>query len=154
MLDIDYKPKPGLLADIDITYLCLGDTPMISPFVAKQVGNPSAGLSSAGYDLRLGAKYLTQNETICFDLPLDPLNPAHHEFQWDEYESKDGIILVPPLGCVLAETIESVNMPYDVTAIILGKSTYARCNLLVNATPIENGFRGIITLELHNCSPI
>jgi len=152
MLDIDYKKCPGRLSDKDITFLCIGDNPMISPFVGEQKGKPSFGLSSAGVDFRLGYKYLAQIPSAEFGFALDPLNCEHQELQWEEREAVDGIIIIPPLGCILTETVERVDMPDDVVAIVLGKSTYARSGLLVNATPIENGFRGIITLELYNCN--
>lgn len=152
MIDESYVVKPGRLSDKDIYALCTGDSPMISPFVGEQKGKPSYGLSSAGVDFRLGPKYLAQIPATEFGFALDPLDGEHQELQWEEREAEDGIIVIPPLGCLLTETVERVDMPDDVVAIVLGKSTYARSGLLVNATPIENGFRGVITLELYNCN--
>ena len=154
MIDENYKPVAGRLSDIDITWLCVGDKPMISPFVARQAGDISFGLSVSGYDFRLAANYLIQDEIIRFDGPVDPLNKEHQELQWIKKEAKDGIIVIRPLECILASTIETVDMPKDITAIVLGKSTMARNNVLANMTPLESGWKGRITIELHNCSPI
>jgi len=154
MIDETYVAKPGRLSDRDITYLCVGENPMISPFLAKQVGRPSAGLSSAGYDFRLAPTFLRQKYTTVVDAPIDPLNSEHQKNTWFEEEAKDGVIVIKPLECLLTATMETINMPDDVVAEVLGKSTYARCGLLVNATPLEPEWKGVITLELHNCSPI
>ncbi len=154
MIDEGYRAKPGRLSDCDITYLCMGDKPMISPFIARQMGDISFGLSTSGYDFRLGANYLAQDETIRFDTPVDPLNKEHQELQWIKKEAKDGIIVIRPLECLLLETMETVNMPKDVVGIVLGKSTYCRNNLILNTSPLEPKWKGKITLEMKNCSPI
>jgi len=147
----EYKVKPGHLSDIDIAFLCKGENPMISPFSATQQGKPSYGLSSSGYDFRLGKSYYIQKDG-CFVRVIDPLSKDDQEFSWVKKEAEDGEIIIYPGECILTETMETINMPDDVVATVLGKSTYARNNIIVNATPLESGWRGIVTLELHNCS--
>ena len=151
MIIKNYKPQAGRLSDVDITWLCFGDKPMIAPFAAKQAGKPSYGLSSAGYDFRLGNTYYIQKDG-CFVRVIDPLSKADQEFSWIKKEAENDEIVIYPGECILTETMETIDMPDDVVAMVLGKSTYARNNIIVNATPLEPGWRGIVTLELHNCS--
>jgi len=154
------KKVIGRLSDIDIKELCVGDKPMISPFLDVQKGKPSAGLSSCGYDFRLGAKYYRQTDHIMYldsgeeFWEIDPLNKEHQEASWEACEAEGEFIIIGPLECLLTETMEKINMPNDVVAEVLGKSTYARNNIIVNSTPLEPEWRGIVTLELHNSSPI
>jgi len=153
MIDETYIAKPGRLSDRDITYLCVGENPMISPFSAKQAGKPSFGLSSSGYDFRLGAIYYRQKEyTGEYYRTIDPLSKEDQSFAWERYEAENNEIIIYAGECILTETMETINMPDDVVSTVLGKSTYARNNIIVNATPLESGWRGIVTLELHNCS--
>ena len=153
MIDETYKPQSGRLSDRDITYLCVGDNPMISPFSAKQSGKPSFGLSSAGFDFRLGNTYYRQKEyTGEYFRVIDPLSEEDQSFSWIKEEAKDGEIIIYPGECLLTATMETIDMPDDIVATVLGKSTYARNNIIVNATPLEPGWRGVVTLELHNCS--
>ena len=157
MLDETYKPKPGRLSDRDIMYLCIGDKPMISPFLAKQVGKPSAGLSSSGYDLRLGAKFLRKRDyggsTARPYQVMDVKDPDIGGMWYEDKPDQNNIIMLRPLESILTETVETIDMPDDVQALVFGKSSYARANVLVNATPLEPGWRGIVTLEIHNCDP-
>ena len=153
MINENYKPQPGRLSDKDITWLCMGSNPMISPFVAKQSGKPSFGLSSAGYDFRLGEFYYEQLAPIT-DFVVDPLSEIDQIATWVRRQAKDGKIIIPPSGCLLTETIETMNMPDDVVATVLGKSTMARNNIILNTTPLEPGWRGVVTLEIHNCSSL
>ena len=153
MIDETYIAKPGRLSDRDITYLCVGDNPMISPFSAKQAGKPSFGLSSCGYDLRLGKTYYVQNEDFG-NVIVDPLSKQDQYNVWTKRESIGDEIIIGPGECLLTETIEEINMPDDVVAVVLGKSTMARNNILLNTTPLEPGWKGIVTLEIHNTSHV
>jgi len=148
----NYKPKSGRLSDLDIAWLCLGDKPMISPFSITQDGKPSFGLSSAGYDLRLSDEYMVQdnygkgNGTV-----IDPLDGETNH--WVRKIAVNNEIILGPGECILASSLEYIRMPDDVQAIVLGKSSLARNNVLVNATPLENSWEGTITLEITNCDP-
>jgi len=149
----EYTVKSGHLSDVDIAFLCKGENPMISPFSETQQGKPSYGLSTSGFDFRLGGTFYRQKEyTGEYYRVIDPLSEEDQSFSWVKEEAKDGEIIIYPGECLLTETMETINMPDDVVATVLGKSTYARNNIIVNATPLESGWRGIVTLELHNCS--
>jgi len=151
MITKNYKPQAGRLSDVDIAWLCHCDKPMIDQFIEIQAGKPSYGLSSSGYDFRLGKTYYIQKDG-CFVRVIDPLSKADQEFSWIKKEAENDEIVIYPGECILTETMETIDMPDDVVAMVLGKSTYARNNIIVNATPLEPGWRGIVTLELHNCS--
>lgn len=118
----------------------------------------SRGLSSAGYDLTL-SDYFSKFNGIGIVDPLyfkkeDVLETYDTDYHPDEYTySTREYFILPGGGFALARSVEVVNMPEDLVATAVGKSTYARCGLIVNVTPIEPGFSGQITLELHNASP-
>ena len=137
----------GILNDREIQALCNTDTPMIDPFIPRQKGKPSYGLGSFGYDIRLGEKFLVADEEI--SVFLDPV--AFPDYAFLEESAKE-TIEIPPHTQVLAESVETFHMPDDVFGLCFGKSTYARCGLLVNATPLEAGWKGVLTLELANLS--
>jgi len=110
---------------------------MISPFENKQVrGNKiSYGLSSFGYDA---------SEIV------DPKN-----FKLNNFISKKGDeCIIPPNSFVLSSTVEYFRIPNDVMVICLGKSTYARCGIIVNVTPLEPSWEGNVTLEFSNTTPL
>lgn len=119
---------------------------MISPFISKtnEDGVISYGLSSAGYDVRLGSTFyrLKQGNKI-----IDP--KANDEFDWDVIETNSPFILHPN-EYVLGHSIETFTLPNDVMVLVVGKSTYARVGLLVNVTPGEPGWSGQWTLEFSN----
>ena len=123
---------------------------MISPFCETQVGKGvvSYGLSSYGYDIRVGNEFkifTNVNSTI-----VDPKN-------FDENSVVDfigDVCIVPANSFALARTIEYFKMPEDVLAICLGKSTYARCGIIVNVTPLEPEWEGHVTLEFSNTTPL
>jgi len=142
-----------LLNDEQIKNLCTATaysaTPMLAPFEPQQKGKPSYGLGSFGYDIRLGNKFLVPiggiNKVLDpVDFPLDHFQQIHAEKTLD----------MVPGSQVLAESIEMFDIPNDIAAICWGKSSYARCGLLVNVTPLEPGWRGILTLQLVNLSPL
>lgn len=169
----------------------------IEPFAeeAKRPGKISYGLSSYGYDIRVGYKFKIFTPTNC--AVVDPKNfdpksfvdvditPGH---QWklgsyymdqieatcircnlshapvDDVPSNEDVIdpcvyvpdhiLIPPNSFALAETMEYIHMPDNMLAIVLGKSTYARCGLILNCTPIEPSWFGKVTLEISNTTPL
>lgn len=139
----------GVLSDREIATLCTGETPMLSPFVPRQEGKPSYGLGSYGYDLRLGRRLLVPLGGL--NVVLDPVTFPTNHFRAVEVE---GTFELAPNAQVLAESVEWFRMPDDVCGVCWGKSSYARCGLLVNVTPLEPGWRGILTIELANVSPL
>jgi dCTP deaminase len=139
----------GVLSDREIVALCRGDAPMISPFIDRQEGKPSYGLGSFGYDLRLGKRFLVPLGGI--NATLDPVDFPESHFR--EIEMTE-ILTIAPNSQILAESVERFQMPDDVCGVCWGKSSYARCGLLVNVTPLEPGWRGILTIELANLSPL
>ena len=123
---------------------------MISPFEDKQVrGNKiSYGLSSFGYDARVSDEFkifTNVNSEI-----VDPKN-----FKLNYFISKKGDeCIIPPNSFVLSSTVEYFKIPNDVMVICLGKSTYARCGIIVNVTPLEPSWEGNVTLEFSNTTPL
>ncbi len=138
----------GILNDREIRALCT-EGEMIRPFVPVQAGKPSYGLGSFGYDLRLGSKFLVPIGGI--NAVLDPIAFPRGHFR--EIKATD-TLEVAPGSQVLAESVETFHIPDDVTGVCWGKSSYARCGLLVNVTPLEPGWIGVLTIELANLSPL
>ena len=123
---------------------------MISPFVSKQVrkGKISFGLSSYGYDARVSDDFrifTNVNSAI-----VDPKNFKKESF----VSKKSKVCIIPPNSFVLARTVEYFRIPENVMVICLGKSTYARCGIIVNVTPLEPGWEGYVTLEFSNTTPL
>ena len=123
---------------------------MIKPFVAKQTrgNNISYGLSSFGYDARVSNEFkiFTDVDSVI----VDPKN-----FKNNSFVSRTGDeCIIPPNSFALASTIEYFKIPKDILVICLGKSTYARCGIIVNVTPLEPGWEGHVTLEFSNTSPL
>ena len=139
----------GVLSDHEIRALCEGDDPMLIPFLGTQEGKPSYGLGSFGYDLRLGNRFLVPLGGV--NAVLDPIDFPDHHFREIEV---NGSLELSPNSQVLAESVERFAMPDDVCGVCWGKSSYARCGLLVNVTPLEPGWRGVLTIELANVSPL
>ncbi len=122
---------------------------MIRPFSAKQIKKGvSYGLSSYGYDIRVADEFkifTNVNSSI-----IDP-----KKFSTDSFiDVKAKSILVPPNSFALARTVEYFKIPRDVITICLGKSTYARCGIIVNVTPFEPEWEGYATLEISNTTPL
>ena len=139
----------GLKADNWIRNKAINED-MINPFFENQIGKNviSYGLSSYGYDIRVGNEFqifTNINATI-----VDPKN--FHENNVVKFVGDECI--VPPNSFALASTIEYFKIPKDVLAICLGKSTYARCGIIVNVTPFEPEFEGHITIEISNTTPL
>lgn len=124
----------------------------IEPFAESAVrpGVISYGLSSYGYDVRVGRKFKVFRP--CYEelLVVDPKNLP--ERLLEDYEGDHCII--PPNSFALAETVEYFEIPRDILAVCLGKSTYARCGIIVNITPLEPEWRGRITIEISNTTPL
>ena len=123
---------------------------IISPFISKQTrkGKISYGLSSYGYDARVSSDFkifTNVNSTI-----VDPKNFKKEGF----ITRKSKICVIPPNSFVLARTVEYFKIPDNVMVICLGKSTYARCGIIVNVTPLEPGWEGYVTLEFSNTTPL
>jgi dCTP deaminase len=127
----------------------------IEPFEenTKRPGRVSYGVSSYGYDIRVGSvfKVFTNvNSQI-----IDPKNFSERSFVTvDTRKEGSDHVLIPPNSFALCETVEYVSIPRDCLAICVGKSTYARCGIIVNVTPIEPEWRGRITLEISNTTPL
>ena len=123
---------------------------MIEPFVDTQVsaGIVSYGLSSYGYDIRVADEFkifTNINNTV-----IDPKNFDPRSF----VDIKADVCIVPPNSFALARTIEYFRIPRDVLTVCLGKSTYARCGIIVNVTPFEPEWEGFVTLEISNTTPL
>jgi dCTP deaminase len=123
---------------------------MIEPFSEKQVreGVISYGLSSYGYDVRIAHEF--KIFTNINHMVVDPKDFDPRSFV--DYEGEQCII--PPNSFALARTIERFKVPRDVIVVCLGKSTYARCGIIVNVTPLEPEWEGIVTLEVSNTTPL
>ena len=126
------------------------DYEMISPFESKQIRGDkiSYGLSSYGYDARVAEEFkifTNVNSEV-----VDPKNFKPSSF----VTKKISECIIPPNSFVLARTIEYFKIPKDVLVICLGKSTYARCGIIVNVTPLEPGWEGHVTLEFSNTTPL
>ncbi len=130
----------------------------IEPFepARKRSGTVSFGVSSYGYDVRVGTRFKIFTNTVSGGVAVvDP-----KRFRDDLFVSVDtaatGLdhIVIPPNSFALAETVEVFSIPRDVIAICVGKSTYARCGIIVNVTPLEPEWRGKVTLEISNTTPL
>lgn len=123
---------------------------MITPFVAEQTKlvnqkrSISYGLSSYGYDIRLAEEFkIFTNIRAAI---VDPKNFDHNSF----VDIKSEVCIIPPNSFVLGRTIEYFKIPRNILVICLGKSTYARCGIIVNVTPLEPEWEGHVTLEFSN----
>lgn len=154
-----------MLSDRNIT-----DMGFITPFDAgdRKPGVISYGLTSYGYDFRLGYRFKVFKGYPCTVIdpkafnencmePVD-LTPLRHDCcNGDGMQDcqacsnpRPNYLDIPPHSFVLAETVETVTIPREVLCVLVGKSTYARCGLIVNCTPLEPQWTGVITLELSN----
>ncbi|KFX72016.1 MAG: deoxycytidine triphosphate deaminase [alpha proteobacterium QL1] len=123
---------------------------MITPFVENQQrgDNISFGLSSYGYDARVSNEF--KIFTNIHSTVVDPKNFSQESF----VTKKEDVCIIPPNSFVLASTVEYFKIPRDVLVICLGKSTYARCGIIVNVTPLEPEWEGHVTLEFSNTTPL
>jgi dCTP deaminase len=141
----------SILPDKMIRDLALNtERPMIEPFVDRQhaAGIISYGLSSYGYDARVSNEF--KIFTNVDNAVVDPKNFSKDSF----VERITDVCIIPPNSFVLARTVEYFRVPRDVLVICLGKSTYARCGIIVNVTPLEPEWEGHVTLEFSNTTPL
>jgi dCTP deaminase len=148
------RKKMGIRSDQWIRQMAQKDR-MIEPFSDKQVRKTdkgtsiiSYGLSSYGYDLRVSNEFKVF--TNVFNTVVDP--KAFDERSFVDFEAD--ICIIPPNSFALARSVEYFRVPRDVLAICLGKSTYARCGIIVNVTPLEPEWEGHVTLEISNTTPL
>ena len=126
------------------------DHGMIDPFEVNQIGSDkiSYGLSSFGYDIRVSDEYkifTNVNNSI-----IEPKNFDSASF----IDFTGDVCIVPPNSFALARSVEYFRIPRDVLTICVGKSTYARCGIIVNVTPFEPEWEGYVTLEISNTTPL
>ena len=127
---------------------------MIEPFVDGQVREVngkkivSFGLSSYGYDLRVADEFKVF--TNIYSSIVDP-----KDFRSDAFVDVNGeFCIIPPNSFALARSVEYFRIPRNVLTLCIGKSTYARCGIIVNVTPFEPGWEGYVTLEISNTTPL
>jgi dCTP deaminase len=140
---------PSIKADRWIKKMAL-EHGMIDPFEDRQVraGVISYGLSSYGYDIRVADEFkvfTNINSTV-----VDPKNFDARSF----VDVKSDVCIIPPNSFALAKTVEYFRIPRNVLTVCVGKSTYARCGLIVNVTPFEPEWEGYVTLEISNTTPL
>ena len=123
---------------------------MIDPFVEKLVKKNvlSYGLSSYGYDARVSKQF--KIFTNVNSATVDPKKFSESSFVDREVDS----CIIPPNSFALAKTVEYFRIPKETLVICVGKSTYARCGIIVNVTPLEPGWEGHVTLEFSNTTPL
>ena|SRR6266545_1632152 len=123
---------------------------MIEPFADRQVrqGVISYGVSSYGYDMRVAPEF--KIFTNALSAVVDPKHFDPKTF----VEFKGDICIVPPNSFVLASSVEYFRIPRNVLTVCVGKSTYARCGIIVNVTPFEPEWEGFVTLEISNTTPL
>lgn len=149
----DHRHLPGIMPDHWIREQSVKNQ-MISPFVDAQNREKngqkiiSYGLSSYGYDARCSDEFMIF--TNVDNAIVDPKNFSDQSF----VERQNDVCVIPPNSFVLTRTVEYFRIPKDILVVCLGKSTYARCGLIVNVTPLEPGWEGHVTLELSNTTPL
>ncbi len=125
---------------------------MIEPFAENQVreGVISYGVSSYGYDIRVSDEFKIFTSATGELTVVDPKNFDPKAFK----DFKGNECIIPPNSFALSRTIEYFRIPRNVLTICLGKSTYARCGIIVNVTPFEPEWEGYVTLEISNTTPL
>ncbi len=123
---------------------------MIEPFADRQVrkGVISYGVSSYGYDMRIADEFkifTNVNNTV-----VDPKNFSEKNY----VDFRGDVCIIPPNSFVLAKSVEYFRIPRNILTVCVGKSTYARCGLIVNVTPFEPEWEGFVTIEISNSTPI
>ncbi|MEM9165415.1 MAG: dCTP deaminase [Planctomycetota bacterium] len=143
----------------------------IKPFepARKRAGKISFGVSSYGYDVRVGPHFKIftptprSGEVAVVDpkrfsddmmVDVDVSKPGYGGLDVDDNGNESRYVIIPPNSFALCETVETISVPRDVLVICVGKSTYARCGLIVNVTPLEPEWRGKVTLEISNTTPL
>jgi dCTP deaminase len=123
---------------------------MIEPFADSQVrdGVISYGVSSYGYDIRVADEF-----KIFSNVYSTVVDPKHFDPR-SMVDFKGAVCVIPPNSFVLARTVEYFRIPRSVLTLCVGKSTYARCGIIVNVTPFEPEWEGYVTLEISNTAPL
>lgn len=126
------------------------DHQMIEPFVETQVreGVISYGVSSYGYDIRVADDF-----KIFTNVYSAIVDPKHFDTN-SMVDFKGEVCIIPPNSFALARTVEYFRIPRSILTICVGKSTYARCGIIVNVTPFEPEWEGYVTLEISNTTPL
>lgn len=139
----------GLKPDHWIRRMAL-EANMISPYAEglKREGVISYGVSSYGYDIRVADEY--KIFTNVFSAIVDPKNFSPQSM----IDFKGEVCIIPPNSFALARTVEYFRIPRGVLTLCVGKSTYARCGIIVNVTPFEPEWEGYVTLEISNTTPL
>lgn len=145
----------SILTDEQISELA--EKGMIQPFtpaLVRKSGSSqkpviSFGLSSMGYDIRLASEFKVF--TNVHGAVVDPKNMDTRAFV-DIHSESD--ILIPPNSFALGRSVERFRLPHDIIGVVLAKSTYARCGISVNCTPMEPGWAGWLTIEISNSTPL
>jgi dCTP deaminase len=139
------ETSPGVLPDWQIRRDI-----KIEPFADGELrqGVISYGVSSYGYDVRVGRHFKVFTNARCAVVDPKHFDPASFVDIEGDY------CLIPPNSFALGETVEYLEIPRDVIAICVGKSTYARCGIIVNVTPLEPEWRGRVTIEISNTTPL
>jgi len=124
---------------------------MIEPFVDRleRSGVISYGLSSYGYDARVSGEF-----KVFTNVDSAVVDPKHFSDKSFVNRDVEDYVIIPPNSFALARTVEYFRIPRDVLVICLGKSTYARCGIIVNVTPLEPEWEGHVTLEFSNTTPL
>ena len=123
---------------------------MINPFSEKQVreGVVSYGLSSYGYDLRVADEF-----KIFTNVNSSIVDPKHFD-EKSFVTVRSDVAIVPPNSFALARSVEYFRIPRNILTVTVGKSTYARCGIITNVTPLEPEWEGFVTLEISNTTPL
>ncbi len=139
----------GIKSDRWIRQMAL-EQGMIAPFAAEQVrdGVISYGVSSYGYDIRVADEF-----KIFTNVYSAIVDPKHFDPQ-SMVDFKGDVCIIPPNSFALARTVEYFRIPRSILTICVGKSTYARCGIIVNVTPFEPEWEGYVTLEISNTTPL
>jgi dCTP deaminase len=145
VIDVREGVSMGVLADWQIE-----QSVKIEPFAKGSLrpGVISYGVSSYGYDVRVGRHFKVFTNARCAIVDPKNFDPASFVDIEGDY------CLIPPNSFALAETVEYLEIPRDIICICVGKSTYARCGIICNVTPLEPEWRGRITIEISNTTPL
>ena len=150
--------SPMIWSDVKISEACRQDPKMIEPFTPHQVREVdgkkivSYGLSSYGYDVRIANEFWVFTNAFGGAV-VDPKNfdpRAMTKIVVPDHEA----VIIPPNSYVLGHSVEYFRIPRNLMTVCVGKSTYARCGIIVNVTPLEPGWEGHITIEISNSAPL
>lgn len=143
-----YEPHGGPMVEPFVEFWPYNDTPL-------PLGTISYGLTAGGYDIRLGGEVMVYKNTSGEVVnPKRFKDPDYVKRLFDLHHVKDGQeIIIPPGGYILGESVEYFRIPKHLIGQCLGKSTYARCAVTVNVTPLEPGWHGKLTVEVSNDGP-